>query len=185
MAVRNAKRLYTAEAFEALALSPANTGRRLELIGGELVDVVSNVHASRLAARILGALVAYLENNPIGDVTGADGGYCVGDDRYIPDVGYIARSRQPDPPLGAAYNPLPPDLAVEVLSPTDSLTAVMDKVVNYLAAGTLVWLVFPEGQEIKVYVPGQPVKSLSSVDTLSGGSLLPGFSLELKKLFAV
>ncbi|MCC7206344.1 MAG: Uma2 family endonuclease, partial [Anaerolineae bacterium] len=126
MAVGNAKRLYTAEAFEALALSPDNAERRLELIGGEVVDVVSNVYASRLAARILGALVAYLDRNPLGDVTGADGGYCVGDDRYIPDVGYMAKARQPDPPLEAAYNPLPPDLAVEVLSPTDSLPLVMD-----------------------------------------------------------
>ncbi|MCC7209074.1 MAG: Uma2 family endonuclease, partial [Anaerolineae bacterium] len=98
-------------------------------------------------------------------------------------VGYMAKARQPDPPLEAAYNPLPPDLAVEVLSPTDSLPLVMDKVVNYLAAGALVWLVFPESREVKVYTPGQPVKALGAADTLSGGALLPGFSLELKKLF--
>lgn len=183
MAVGNAKRLYTAQDFEALALSPDNADRRLELIGGELTDVVSNVYASRLAARILGALVAYLEKSPLGDVTGADGGYCVGEDRYIPDVGYIARARQPNPPLEAAYNPLPPDLAVEVISPTDSLSLVMDKVVNYLAAGTLVWRVFPDSREVKVYTPGQPVKALGAVDTLDGSALLPGFTLELKKLF--
>src|SRR4051812_17557120 len=108
-------RRMTAEEFEAFALQPANVNKRLELIAGEIVEVVSNQEASWLALRIGHFISSYLDQHPIGFATGADGGYHVGDDRCIPDVGYISKSRQPKRSK-ETYNPLPPELAVEVIS---------------------------------------------------------------------
>ncbi|MGQ9889985.1 MAG: Uma2 family endonuclease [Aggregatilineales bacterium] len=85
-------------------------------------------------------------------MTGADGGYVVGGERYIPDVAFISFTRQPEP-SHAAYNPQPPDLAVEVLSPPDKAAVLRIKIVNYLRAGTAVWLVDPAQKTVEIYTP--------------------------------
>ncbi len=172
----------TAAEFEAWALRAENAERRLEFVAGEVVAVVSNNYASAVAARISGFLFMYLRDHPIGYLTGADGGYCVGEDRYIPDVAYISKQRQPQPSQ-EAYNPQPPDLAVEVLSPSDEPRVVRRKVANYLAAGVTVWLVLPQERAVEVYAPGRPVQTLGEGETLRGGELLPDFALPVKDIF--
>jgi Uma2 family endonuclease len=97
-------------------------------------------------------------------------------------VGFISTTRQPKRPH-VAWNPLAPDLAVEVVSPTDSAKDIGDKIVNYLAAGTVAWYVYPDDQEVKVYEAGEPVKTLTINDTLDGGKVLPGFTLAVKDIF--
>ncbi len=109
-------------------------------------------------------------------LTGADGGYKVFDERYLPDVAFISKARQPEP-SHEAYNSQAPDLAVEVLSPSDTPWDITDKVANYLAAGTVVWVVYTDKQQAKVYMPGLPVK------TVTIGGVLRGFSLPLKEIF--
>ena len=173
----------TAEEFERLALLPENADRRLELVGGDIVEVVSNNYSSMVAARILVKLGIFLESADIaGYLTGADGGYRVGDERYIPDVAFVSRSRQPAPSR-EAYNAIAPDLAVEVLSPSDQQDILRLKLVNYLAAGTTVWVVNPDNQTVEVYTPGQRAYRLGPADTLTGGDLLPGFALPVKDIF--
>ncbi len=173
----------TAEEFERLALLPENADRRLELIGGDIVEVVSNNYSSIVASRISFFIQLYLMQHGVaGYVTGADGGYCVGDERYIPDVAFVSKSRQPAPSRDA-YNAIAPDLAVEVLSPSDQQDVLRLKIVNYLAAGTTVWVVNPDNQTVEVYTPGQRAYRLGSADTLTGGDLLPGFALPVKDIF--
>jgi Uma2 family endonuclease len=65
----------TADEFEKLATLPANADRRLELVGGEIVEVVSNTYASYLATRLSYYINAYLSTHDIGYTTGTDGGY--------------------------------------------------------------------------------------------------------------
>ncbi len=74
-----------------------------------------------------------------GHITGADGGYIVKGERYIPDIGFISVERQPESSHDT-YNPVHPDLAVEVVSPTDGERNLAIKIANYVAAGTVVWL---------------------------------------------
>ena len=100
----------------------------------------------------------------------------------MPDVGFISRASQPKRPRDT-WVPQAPDLAVEVVSPTDGAKQIADKVVNYVHAGTLVWYFYPDEQEVKVYEPGQPVKTLTINDTLDGGRILPSFNLALKDIF--
>ncbi len=170
------------EEFEHIAALPENAHKRLEFIGGEIVEVVSNSDASEIAVRIATRINLYVEARVSGRVTGADGGYRVSGEDYIPDVGFISKARQPQRPH-TTWNPLAPDLAVEVVSPTDRIQDIADKVANYLLAGTLLWYVYPAQRQVKVYMPGQPVKTLGLNDVLDGGQVLPGFKLELKDIF--
>ena len=170
------------EEFERIAALPENAHKRLEFIGGEIVEVVSNSDASEIAVRISARINLYVETHALGRVTGADGGYKVSGEDYIPDVGFISKARQPQRPH-TAWNPLAPDLAVEVLSPTDRVQDIADKVANYLLAGTLLWYVYPALQQVKVYMPGQPVKTFGLKDVLDGSPALPGFKLAVKDIF--
>jgi Uma2 family endonuclease len=175
-------RLSVAE-FEEFILRPENLEQNFELIGGEIVPLVSNQRSSNIAAKILIKIGFYLEQNPIGFVTGEAGGYMVAGERYMPDVGYISNQKQDEVP-NVVYNPNAPDLAVEVVSPTDSERQLKYKMANYLAAQTVLWVVYPESQEIEVFVPGMPVQKLGINDTLDGGSVLPRFTLVLKDIFS-
>ena len=120
-----------------------------------------------------------------GHLTGEAGGYIVAGEKYAPDVAYISKERQPEL-AKEGYNPNAPDLAVEVDFPSSYTSQKMlnVKIANYLAAGTLLWVVYPETNEINVYMPGQPVKILGINDTLDGGNVLLGFTLAVKDVFA-
>ncbi len=97
-------------------------------------------------------------------------------------MAFVSKARQPEPSHDT-YNPNPPDLAVEVLSPTDDLNVMRFKVAGYLAAGTTVWIVDADKKQVEIYVPGQPPARKSADETLEGGDLLPGFRLAVKEIF--
>ena len=162
------ERFLTVEAFEQFVLLPENRNWLFEYIAGSVVEVVSNNYSSKIAANILAEMRMFIKGKNLGDVTGADGGYRVSGERYMPDVGFISRQSQQEP-SHHAWNPLPPDLAVEVLSPTDNEKVMAIKVGNYLAAKTIVWLVSPLEQSIAVFVPNEPVKHFG-IDAVWTGS---------------
>ena len=174
---------YTVEQFDVFAAQPENSERLLEFIGGEIFEVPSNPFSSYISAIILSAILSFVRKNSLGFVTGEAGGYRVSGERYAPDVAFVSKVRQPEL-AKTGYNPVPPDLAVEVISPTDTDAKLRIKLGNYLAAGTVVWIVYPEKKTIEVYTPGQPVQILNTHDTLSGGEVLPGFELPVNEIFA-
>lgn len=176
------RQTMTAAAFDEWVRLPENSERRFERIAGEVVEVVSNDEASEIAISIAAEIRLYLKQHALGRVTGADGGYIVAGHHYIPDVAFISYEKQSGP-SGEAYNPNPPDLAVEVVSPSDRPERLMIKVGNYLAAGVVVWVVYPTEHEVQIYKPGQPVELIDSSGTLSGGDVLPGFELVLQEIF--
>jgi Uma2 family endonuclease len=177
-------RRVTAAEFERFIRQPENASRDFELIAGEIVEkMVSNPRSSKLGIRVGGRLSVWVEDRGLGVVTGADGGYIVNGERYIPDAAYISKARQPAQPADA-YNPLAPDLAVEVLSPTNDDEEMRVKVAHYTAAGTLVWVIDPARQRVEVYQSGQPPKILTGDETLGGGDVLPGFTLSVSSIFA-
>jgi Uma2 family endonuclease len=175
--------IETAEDFDAFTQLPENQGRDFEFIAGRIVEkMVSKPLQSSVAMRLGGFMMVFAFQNKLGWVTGADGGYRVGTERYIPDVAFISKARQPIQPADA-YNPLPPDIAVEVVSPSNSDEDIRVKVMNYIAAGTVVWVIDPERRRVEVYRPGQAVSILGVGGTLDGGTVLPGFTLPLADLF--
>ncbi len=171
--------------FDRFALLPENHDRLFEFIAGEIVEVVSNPLSSNVAMMMGVFIGGFVMQRNLGHVTGADGGYMVGGERYIPDVGFISYQRQRVLAHVDGYNPLPPDLAIEVLSP-GNLDVDMDvKIANYLAAGTVVWRVKPLEKQIAVFVPDTPVQILGINDVLDGGDVLPSFKLAVKDIFRI
>jgi Uma2 family endonuclease len=77
-----------------------------------------------------------------------------------------------------------PDLAIEVLSPADSMSDVLRKIGDYLEAGAKqVWIIDPKNESAEVYSSGDRVTRLTDDQFLSGGDVLAGFALNIKALF--
>lgn len=169
------------EEFDRLVDRPENADKLYEYVGGEIVEVPSNPFSSQIASRINRRLGNFVEPQDMGTITDGQGGYVVAGERYAPDVAFLARHKGPLADRG--YNPVPPDLAVEVLSPTDEPRRLRVKLANYLLAGTVVWVVDPETRTVEVYVPGQKPALLDVNGVIDGGEMLPGFRLAVKDLF--
>ncbi len=176
------KTIITPEAFAEFLEREENVDRRFELLDGEIIEVTSNWTSSEVAALILGALSEYARRNKLGWVTGADGGYIVSGQRIVPDAAFISAARQPERSHDT-YNPLAPDLAVEVVSPSDKQKVIRRKLAAYADAGALVWLVYPLAARIEVYPPDDMMTIKGMGDSLDGGTVLAGFTLELAEIF--
>jgi len=102
-----------------------------------------------------------------------------------PDVAFVSKQRWPQKALPtSAWWPVAPDLAIEVISPTDLAGYLADKVRHYFDAGVnLVWAVYPEGREIMVYANAKSATILREGDALEGDPVLPGFQLDVTELF--
>lgn len=170
--------------FDAFVALPENADKIFELIGGEIVEVPSNLKASTISSRVSGFIFIYLQSNDIAHLGGEAGGFYVAGERYAPDVSVLLKIKQAEPD-SSGYNSFPPDLAVEADLPTSyqSQAQLRIKIVNYLAAGTTVWLLRPETKSAEAYRPGQPVQILNINDALDGDDILPGFKLALKDIF--
>ena len=174
---------------ELLALP--EDGWQYELVEGRLVRMPpSGLRATQIAFIIGAALFTFVQPRKLGAVTGADGGYRLGPGTdLVPEVGFIRADRLP-PRSSPDYDRLvsgAPDLAVEVVSPTQRRSALRRKAQRYLAARTqLVWIVWPKSQQIEVWRPGdtQPAATLGMADTLDGGNVLPGFTYPVSDIFA-
>jgi Uma2 family endonuclease len=104
-----------------------------------------------------------------------------------PDVAFVSFDRWAKgrrlPKSDNAWDVLP-NLAVEVISPTDLAEDVQEKVVEYVQAGvSLVWVIYPRTRLVHVYESLSSIRGLSRADELDGGKVLPGFRLPLTELF--
>ena len=164
-------------------------GGRFELIEGELAHMTPTGGAhGALAARMVRLLDEYVEAQDLGVCCGAETGFILQrapDTVRAPDAAVVLKSRIPDTGIPSSYWPFAPDLAVEVVSPSDRLAEVHVKIAEYFAAGTrLVWLVEPETRMVHVYRSLKVVEVVGTEQELEGGDVLPGFRCEVRRLFA-
>lgn len=176
-------RLYTIEDVE---LSPPEG--EWELIDGELVPMTpAGLESSSLGHRIGWIVGNFVYAHDLGMMTGADGGYVLFPDRQTlraPDVGFIQKDRIPPVEEHSRFPRLAPDLAIEVLSPSDRMVDALSKVTMYLQAGVrMVWLVDPPKRTITVFQPDEPVATLGVGEMLEGGDVLPGFTIPVAEIF--
>jgi Uma2 family endonuclease len=102
-----------------------------------------------------------------------------------PEVAFVARKRIPAEGVPEGFWLFAPDLAVEVISPSDRFDDVLAKVQDYLHAGTrLVWVLHPRTTAAMVYRANGAVQLLQGHDELSGEDVLPGFRCRVQELFA-
>lgn len=177
---------YTADEFWELSPRlPAD--KRYELVRGELVEMSpSGEIATTLGVRIAALLFQHVDANDLGEVMGADGGFILStapDIVRAPDVAFIAQARLTGPSTPKFF-PGAADLAVEVISPGDSLREVEDKVREHLEAGTrLVWAVCFASRTVAVYRPGQEKQVLGLDNVLNGEDVVPGYTLPVREIF--
>lgn len=135
-------------------------------------------------AKLISRFVVWNEQSNLGEVF--DSSTCFrlpngGGDRS-PDVAWVEKSRWNvlTPEQRRKFPPLCPDFVLELLSPSDNLHTTRLKMQEYLASGVrLGWLINPEDQQVEIYRLGQPVEILQAPSTLSGESVLLGFSLDV------
>lgn len=102
-----------------------------------------------------------------------------------PDVAYVSAERLPLPDQRARYFEGAPDLAVEVVSPNDTVAEVLEKVQEYLSAGTrLVWVAEERTRTVTAYRPDGSAQVFHESETLTGEDVLPGFTLVVRDIFA-
>ncbi|MDX2161724.1 MAG: Uma2 family endonuclease [bacterium] len=174
--------LYTVAQFMHIIALPENQDRRLELIAGEIVETMPTEEHSEIQGLIYTLLRAFALKHKLGRV-GIEVRHQLPDaagHSLIPDVSFIAGIR---PLMKEGAVPHMPDLAVEVLSPSDSLRQTREKAAYYLANGTrLVWIVNPAKRIVLVLTP-QEDDVLLEHETLHGGDVLPGFTVAVQALF--
>jgi Uma2 family endonuclease len=165
----------------------ARENRLCELVEGVLVEKPMGFQESLLAGAILAVLRAFVMPRKLGVVSGADGMMQLFSGLVrIPDVAFISRQRLPDGHV--PREPIPrliPDLAVEVLSPSNTAAEMDRKCREYFQAGVrLVWLVDLHARTVTVLTAADRSFTLTADATLDGGDVLSGFTLSLPELFA-
>ncbi len=165
----------------------AHEDRLCELYNGVLVEKTVGYYESRLAVLLVYFLESYLEKHDLGIALGADGTVRLFPGQVrIPDASFYSWNRFPNRQLPAKPIPdLVPDLAVEVLSESNTKKEMDRKLREYFKAGTrLVWYVDPNARSGRVYTSPRKSRLVTEDQTLNGGDVLPGFALPLRKLFA-
>jgi len=162
--------------------------RLCELIDGTLVRKAMGAYESFLAGHLLTFFNNYLRGKALGITLGEAGMMQLFPEQVrIPDVSFLAWEELKD--SGFPEDPVPlmaPTLAVEVISKSNTPQEMDRKLGEYFEAGTkLVWYIYPKLKQVKVYTSPTKVTTLGATDTLTGGDVLPGFSVELKAFFTV
>ena len=135
--------------------------------------------AMRLAIRLGGFVEAYQLGVAFTEVN-----FKIGQNERIPDLSFVAADRIPVEGVPEGVWPIPPDLAVEIISPNDLHDKVSHKVLEYLAAGVKqVWLVSAENRTITIFRSIDQVQVIAGDRKLESPDLLPGFSCALTELF--
>ncbi|MEM6393221.1 MAG: Uma2 family endonuclease [Planctomycetota bacterium] len=178
-----AEKLMTADEF---AVFKGDDDKDYELIQGMLVEMPKpGTRHAQLQARLIIKLGAYLEANPIGEVIG-ESGYRLTfnpDTVRAPDVAYLSRDqaeRASDP----GFLAVAPHVAIEINSPNDVMSEVLDKARWWLKQGSAqVWIVDDPTRTVTVYLPDNTARVYGIEDNLTADNAMPGFTLPLTELF--
>jgi Uma2 family endonuclease len=172
--------LYTVEEFMALP----DDGNRYELVEGELVEMgqPGDKHG-RISKRLDKVLTNYVDEKNLGLVYGPTGFRLAPRTVRAPDLAFVQTERVPPETDGAVE--VPPDLAVEVISPNDKWSEIVAKVREYQTAGVgLIWLIDPYTPSVMIYHQNDVLHTIVGIEAeLSGEEVVPGFKIAVNKLF--
>lgn len=181
--MESVKELLTAADFWQMG----SQGDNFELVKGELIEMTppGGIHGS--AAVNLGfLLLGFVKQKHLGYVMTETGYKLASNPDTIrgPDISFLSAAKIPAGELPEGYIDGPPDLAAEIVSPGDTASEIQNKVQDYLAAGTqLVWVVYPQQRLVIVHRPDGTAQTRREADTLSGETVLPGFSCQVADIF--
>lgn len=165
---------------------PEDQSRLVELVEGTLVEKPMGNFESHLALVLAQMLLNFLDKHNLGILLGPDSilRYRAGLIRK-PDVSFFSWRHFPSRKLPRTWSlKLAPDLAVEILSPSNTRREMERKRQECFAAGTrLVWEIDPRSRKVAVYTSPERCATIDEKGTLDGGKVLPGFKLRVKDLF--
>ena len=157
-----------------------------EYVKGELVPMAppSREHGE-ISVNVIHYLYSHVYQQKLGRLYTAETTFQVGERIMKPDVAFVSTTQltgnKTDKTKGF---PIPPDLAVEVVSPSDVQSRIAEKALAYLNAGTrLVWVLEPVSQTVTVYRSERDIETLTRDDILTGGDVVPEFSCPVAHLF--
>lgn len=173
MAVPDRRPLVTAEELFELP----DDGRRFELVGGELIPTTpAGARHGVIAFRIARLLDEFVEAHDLGVGGAGEPGFILRrepDMVRAPDVAFVAKARIPATGIPTSYWPFAPDLAVEVVSPSEQLSDVHTKLADYFSASTrLVWVIEPETRVVYAYRSPHDLQVIGEDGELDGGDVL-------------
>ena len=176
----------TATEEDVIRLVDGEPKRLVELVDGILVEKAMGYREGLLAMTFGSIVLSFVRSQNLGVVGAPDSLMrLVKGQNRMPDISFTAWTNLPsnDAHLGRVAK-FAPDLAIEIISPSNSRKEIERKRREYFASGTkLVWIVEPEDRTIAVFTDPTTFTLLTTADTLDGGSILPGFSLLLADLF--
>jgi len=168
-----------------MALTVLNPEKEYEIVAGQPEEkAMGGARHGGIGARLLIRLGSYVEAQRLGGVYGPDTSFQIGPNERLPDIAFVAADRIPPEGEPQGMWPFAPDLAVEILSPTDLHEKVSGKIREYFTAGVRqVWLISPEYKTVTIYQSPTEVRMLTEEVELSSDEILPGFRCRLRELF--
>lgn len=158
--------------------------RLCELIDGTLVEKAVSFWKALVGANLIGLLATHVNANGLGALLGGNATLRMRSGRIrLPDVAFVSKARLPD-----TLNPVPslgPDLAIEVLSESNTAQEMKQKLAEYFQSGTrLAWIVDSAARTVATYTtPGKPDVILSEAEMLAGDPVLPGLTIRVADMF--
>ncbi len=169
-------------------LEMPDDGHCYELVKGELhMAPPPGSEHGEVTMNLAGPLYQHVKNNNLGVVYAAETGFKLEsnpDTVRAPDVAFVQIESVQQTGRLPGYRSGSPDLAVEVLSPSDRVSRVEEKVSEWLEAGArMVWVVSPKLHTVTVYHSLTDIVTLTGKDTLDGGDVVPGFQIKVAEIF--
>jgi Uma2 family endonuclease len=178
------KREWTEEALMALP----RDGRKYQVLGGKLVVSPTGFQHGYISLRLSSALLGFALKQRLGVVVDSSTGFRLENgDCLSPDVSFVSAARlRGQKELTKHFFQGAPDLAVEVLSPGETLAGIQKKLMAYFAEGTrLAWVIKPQDRTVSVHHSPKQSRFLRAGDFLDGEELLPGFRFPVADLFEI
>ena len=168
---------------EAEFICLPDDGRKWELVDGEATEVPAG-HQHDVFVINIGAMLKPFARGR-GYVSGSSAGFRMASGNIrSPDVSFMRKERLSAGGPSKGFEDFAPDLAIEIISPSERPEDMADKVAEYFGAGAeQVWHLFPETKHVTVYLSPFATAEFRPGDTLDAGDLLPGFSCQVEELF--
>ena len=154
-----------------------------EYVKGKLVSMAPpSMEHGEISINVIRHLDSHVHKHQLGRLYTAETTFQL-EDRFVkPDVAFVSTARLPE--NRRKGSPIPPDLAIEIVSPTDKQYDVTEKALAYLKAGTrLVWVIEPVAKTVMVYRSETDFTLLTCEDTLTGEDVVEGFTCLIVQLF--
>ena len=163
-------------------------GVRGELIRGVLHETMPAGYAhGKIVTKLTVLLGAFIMPRKLGSLTASDSGVWLERDPDTvrePDIAYFSAAKPPLDAMDTGYAEVPPDLVVEITSPSTGRREAQDKALMWLSYGVdLVWVVQLDTRIVDAYQPNRAVVTLIEKDTLDGHDVLPGFTCAVSEVF--